>query len=981
MTFLNEFGDNYYFRMLLESLYKLSQIDISAFEPLFFFKAGGTSKIYLIRHKITKKIYIAKIIERNDLYEDYDEMAKSEIINTILNQHQTVVKLYGYSLTDFEGNKNVTMILNYYEKGSLFDYTKLIQRGLADLEFNNTIIFKILISIARTIQKMHNRQIIHGDLKLANILIDKNFDPAVSDFGLSMNKNQKKIQTGGTPNYMAPEVITNGEISEKADVYSFGIIMFELFTGQFAYESFLKNDSDYIKLQRKICDENYRPEFNVQLKKPARNLIERCWSQNPNERPDFDEILDLLINNDVDDNGECKFLDGVEMDLIEIFIEKIFVETDPIELFIDQLNRLKREIQLYHQYSQFNKEENLQIIQLDSPSNYFSFSLSKCSENIYNEIKIYNQSFSLIKQSAKYSSISNNAHHNSIDLSLNNPSKSFLQLPIKNSNNYSVISSKDPSKSIELSLINSPQPNLSPPSPIKKSTNNFIVENDAQNNSVQLPINNSTWSNSSPNITRPKTTKINQYVESITQDIHNKITDYLFSSPQITVDESNGSIKIKNKLAKNIYSYELNTISKKIFIDEIFECFNEKDGIELARKIDQFYLVIMNKLNNILSSETCFTHYFKVIRSLLNFILSEYHEIIFFPIFQIIQKSNLSMTNPKTFFDDYESYLHYFYTFIDDNKEKVQLLCEQNKSLSKEENYLIIEYAFNILGIYLQKSYFQEDGTIDYDDDNEIYLLINIEENFKSQTIGIMDDIKADFGSDEDEIQLDSSNIKSHKLGTSTDYSLIIDFNERKLNFLIKNYQYLIPSSLIINQYSQMNSISIYNDHLFNSIFTVIGHPLVLNNFTLFSYPYTTLLSLPLLSNDFDSTKLSRNFDDFSINKSQKQSTSCIQEEEDEDEKQKLVDGIILDFINNNIDELNEKKIQVRSILKEKLNHYLLNRFETDECSTDVILFLNDFIINEFNQIILLLVYDLVSTDTSISTFFNEYNEFAEKIY
>ena len=47
-----------------------------------------------------------------------------------------------------------------------------------------------------------------------------------------MNKNQKKIQTGGTPNYMAPEVITNGEISEKADVYSFGMIAYEIVTGK-----------------------------------------------------------------------------------------------------------------------------------------------------------------------------------------------------------------------------------------------------------------------------------------------------------------------------------------------------------------------------------------------------------------------------------------------------------------------------------------------------------------------------------------------------------------------------------------------------------------------------------------------------------------------------------------------------------------------------------------------------------------------------
>ena len=155
---------------------------------------------------------------------------------------------------------------------------------------------------------LHQNYVIHRDLKPGNILIDKDFYPHITDFGLSKfldsvhSKSQSK--SCGTPCYMAPEVIDGNHYDGKADVYSFGILMYQIVTDCRPYPLFDKGKIKEFRLNQKIVDENYRPTFNFPVKKALKKLIEKCWSKDPKNRPTFEEIFNRLAY-----NRECAIYD------------------------------------------------------------------------------------------------------------------------------------------------------------------------------------------------------------------------------------------------------------------------------------------------------------------------------------------------------------------------------------------------------------------------------------------------------------------------------------------------------------------------------------------------------------------------------------------------------------------------------------------------------------------------------------------------
>lgn len=102
---------------------------------------------------------------------------------------------------------------------------------------------------------MHQNNVIHRDIKLDNILLDKDFKPKICDFGISnLVEKGKKIQdTGGTPAYLAPEVIkAEGKVSYKSDVWSLGVLLYLLTFGIVPFKS-----NDMQKLYNKIIIGKY----------------------------------------------------------------------------------------------------------------------------------------------------------------------------------------------------------------------------------------------------------------------------------------------------------------------------------------------------------------------------------------------------------------------------------------------------------------------------------------------------------------------------------------------------------------------------------------------------------------------------------------------------------------------------------------------------------------------------------------------------
>ena len=150
------------------------------------------------------------------------------------------------------------IITELMPKGSLFDIIHAKQKNvevifflqiskskyLSSLQLKGKRIKQILIHSARGILYLHsmNPPILHRDLKSHNLLVDENWTVKVADFGLSRTKVKSTMTATGTPQWSAPEVIRKESYSEKADVYSYGVIIYELLTGKVPYDNMSQMD-------------------------------------------------------------------------------------------------------------------------------------------------------------------------------------------------------------------------------------------------------------------------------------------------------------------------------------------------------------------------------------------------------------------------------------------------------------------------------------------------------------------------------------------------------------------------------------------------------------------------------------------------------------------------------------------------------------------------------------------------------------------
>mmetsp|Transcript_27799 Transcript_27799/g.24426 ORF Transcript_27799/g.24426 Transcript_27799/m.24426 type:complete len:361 (-) Transcript_27799:923-2005(-) len=181
------------------------------------------------------------------------------------------------------------MITEYLEEGSLFDHLHK-----KHTKINDDTLFAIIEDIALGMTYLHGRKVLHCDLKSSNILIDSSWSVKLCDFGLSRTKyksDKKKLakQRVGTPHWMAPEILRGEKYQETADVYSFGMILWELITGEIPYYNVPISDIIVNVGQEK-------KQVPIPTKGPPLivKIVGDCLNFDPKERPSFKEILSQL---------------------------------------------------------------------------------------------------------------------------------------------------------------------------------------------------------------------------------------------------------------------------------------------------------------------------------------------------------------------------------------------------------------------------------------------------------------------------------------------------------------------------------------------------------------------------------------------------------------------------------------------------------------------------------------------------------------
>ncbi|KAG9457839.1 hypothetical protein H6P81_002347 [Aristolochia fimbriata] len=183
--------------------------------------------------------------------------------------------------------QRLCIVTEFLPRGSLF---RLLQRNTSRLDWRRRV--HMALDIARGMNYLHhcNPPIIHRDLKSSNLLVDKNWTVKVGDFGLSRLKRETYLTTKtgkGTPQWMAPEVLRNEPSDEKSDIYSFGVILWELVTEKIPWENL-----NSMQVIGAVGFMHQRLEVPSDLDPRWASIIQSCWHSDPNCRPTFQELLE-----------------------------------------------------------------------------------------------------------------------------------------------------------------------------------------------------------------------------------------------------------------------------------------------------------------------------------------------------------------------------------------------------------------------------------------------------------------------------------------------------------------------------------------------------------------------------------------------------------------------------------------------------------------------------------------------------------------
>eukprot|EP01080_Neovahlkampfia_damariscottae_P000888 gene888-9799_t len=227
--------------------------------------------------------------ETIDKQEYKSTMKEVEILRKL--DHQNIVLYYGAYLSD---SNSVCIVMEYVGNGTLRTIIKKLKKSNEKI-YKKELKKKLIIGIANGMKYIHDKNIIHQDLKPENILIGFDEKPKVADFGLSklFDENCEKMITG-TPQYTAPEILNGEPATKQSDIYSFGILLFELYSESKAYEN-IKNHFQIWKMVRN----GERPSLkgsDEAIPIEIMKIVQKCWSPTVKVRPTFEEIANLFRN-------------------------------------------------------------------------------------------------------------------------------------------------------------------------------------------------------------------------------------------------------------------------------------------------------------------------------------------------------------------------------------------------------------------------------------------------------------------------------------------------------------------------------------------------------------------------------------------------------------------------------------------------------------------------------------------------------------
>ena len=241
---------------------------------------GGFGSVWKVRHKVTKQIFAIKVINKDSIVkQNMVEQTNREIEIMYKLDHPHIIKLYSH----FEDDEDFCLIMQIASKGQLYSVIKRLKR------LDQRTAAQYMRETISAIKYLHTRTppIIHRDIKPENILLDQDGRCKLADFGWSnFDDGRKNRETYcGTPEYLAPEMVTKSGHDESVDIWALGVLLFEMLTGRTPFNF----TGDRIQLYNNI--KSLRIVWTDDFPQLAKDLVGRILRLNPKDRLTLDQII------------------------------------------------------------------------------------------------------------------------------------------------------------------------------------------------------------------------------------------------------------------------------------------------------------------------------------------------------------------------------------------------------------------------------------------------------------------------------------------------------------------------------------------------------------------------------------------------------------------------------------------------------------------------------------------------------------------
>lgn len=193
-------------------------------------------------------------------------------------RHRNVVQFIGACTK----KPHLCIVFEFMKGGSVYDRLRSAKGPFSIVE-----VLRIAAEVSRGMNYLHQRKILHRDLKTANLLVDEHGTVKIADFGVARLLDSEGVMTAetGTYRWMAPEIIEHKAYDQKADVYSFGIVLWELLTGRVPYA-----DRTPLQAAVGVVQNGLRPDIPPSTPAGLADIMRLCWQREPSVRPSFETL-------------------------------------------------------------------------------------------------------------------------------------------------------------------------------------------------------------------------------------------------------------------------------------------------------------------------------------------------------------------------------------------------------------------------------------------------------------------------------------------------------------------------------------------------------------------------------------------------------------------------------------------------------------------------------------------------------------------